>query len=271
MSVTSSLERLRARLRRLSAARHPLLAVMTRDEIYDRGRMMAPGGLLLASIVAEGLALRAGMRVLDLGCGRGQSSAFLASTFHVDVVSIDLWIRAEERRHAAESAGLASRIRCLEGDITRGLPAGLGQFDAVFALQSFHSFGARRGMVRYLASLLAAGGRVAIGQTCFREEPGELAGVFADTGGWRAEYGKYHAPPWWAERFRQSGAFDVERCEELLDGDVMWEDDLLYRGDRDGWTDEFLSRNAWLIRQILQSQIIPPTLTHFVLSARRQT
>ena len=49
--------------RQLSPERHPLLARLTRDDVYDRGRWMAPGGLLLAHQMAERLALAPGSTV----------------------------------------------------------------------------------------------------------------------------------------------------------------------------------------------------------------
>ncbi len=58
-------------------------------------------------------------------------------------------------------------------------------------------------------------------------------------------------------------------AQELPDGDVMWEDDLLYTGDRAEWSPEFLERSGWLIRQILSGRTSPPTLTHCLVVARR--
>lgn len=69
-----SAEEIQGSFRRLKPGRYPILRHMTRDEIYDGGNWMAPGGLLLASMIAERLSFRPGERVLDLGCGRGQSS-----------------------------------------------------------------------------------------------------------------------------------------------------------------------------------------------------
>lgn len=176
-------EEIQACFRRLEPERYPMLRHMTRDEIYDQGRWMAPGGLLLASMMGERLSLRPGERVLDLGCGRGQSSVFLASRFGVEVTALDLWVTAEERQQAACAASVGGLITAMQGDITRGLPAGAGKFDAIFCLQSFHCFGARAAMVRYLASLLRPGGRMCIAQGCFRQEPDPLPALFQETDG----------------------------------------------------------------------------------------
>ena len=36
------------------------------------------------------------MRVLDLGCGKGLTSIFIAKEFDVEVYAVDLWLSATE-------------------------------------------------------------------------------------------------------------------------------------------------------------------------------
>lgn len=255
--------------RRLSPERHVLLTRLTLDEVYDQGRWMAPGGLLLAHQMAEQLALAPGSTVIDLGCGRGQSSVFLATEYDVSVVSLDLWVSAEDRRRAAAAAGVADRITLLEGDIRRGLPRVCPPVDAIFCLQAFHTFGAHRALLRYLATLLRPGGRLCAAQGCFSAEPGEIGPPFTDTDGWDVRYDTYHSPAWWRSHVESSGAFIVETCEEVVDGDILWEDDVAYRGDRAGWSHDYLATSGWLMRHILHGRSSRPTLTHLLLAATR--
>ncbi len=46
-------ERIQIGYRRLNAERHPLLHQLSRDDIYDGGNGMAPGGLILAEMLAD--------------------------------------------------------------------------------------------------------------------------------------------------------------------------------------------------------------------------
>jgi SAM-dependent methyltransferase len=231
---------------------------------------MAPGGLLLAHQMAEQLALTRGSTVIDLGCGRGQSSVFLATEYEAPVVSIDLWVSAEDRRRAAAAAGVAGRITPLQGDIRRGLPVAAPLADAIFCMQAFHTFGAHSGLLRYLASLLKPGGRLCFAQGCFSEEPDGIGPPFTDTGGWDVRYETYHSPAWWRTHVESSGAFAVETCDEVPDGDILWEDDVLYRGDRAGWSEQYLARSGWLMRHILHGRSSRPALTHMMLVASRR-
>ncbi len=247
--------------------RHPRLMSMSWDEMHDYGRMMAPGGLLLAETMADHLEVCSGSRILDLGCGRGQTSVMLARRFGCHVISLDLWIGADERRRLVSDAGVTELVCCLQGDIGRGLPEGIRSLDAIFAMQSFHSFGGRPGILKYLHSLLREGGQIVIGQTCFSQEPADWPNIFKNSNGCHVEYGHYHSPAWWAELFAKDRLFDVSHCRELPDGDVFWEDHISYCGDQNSWSQKFIEDNSWLFRQVLHGRHGKPRLTHFVLSA----
>ena len=262
-------ETIEGSFRRLDTDRHPRLRFMSRDEMYDDGRIMAPGGLYLASIMADALNLKPGARVLDLGCGRAQSSIFLASQFGVTVASVDLWISAEERADAVERAGLTDRIQNYQADIRRGLPIATESFDAIFCMQAFHTFATNPKLIDYLATLLKPGGQFCIAQTCFDVEIDPLPTIFSQADGWHAQYNSYHSPGWWRNHVESRDGLDVCTCDELVDGDIYWEDDVLYHGDRDGWTPEFLARFSWLFAHILHGRLAQPRLTHFLLLASR--
>ena len=80
------------------------------------------------------------MRVLDLGCGRGLTSAYLADTFGVQVFALDLWIPATENYLRFRELGLDSRIIPLHGDAWN-MPFAEEYFDAVVSIDSYHYFG----------------------------------------------------------------------------------------------------------------------------------
>lgn len=54
--------------------------------------MLAPNAMWLIEILCEKMDLKPGMRVLDMGCGKGLTSIFLAKEFGVTVFANDLWI-----------------------------------------------------------------------------------------------------------------------------------------------------------------------------------
>jgi predicted O-methyltransferase YrrM len=73
-------------------------------------------------------------RVLDLGCGLGYSSLWLADAAgrNGDVIAIDNDPdHIDEARRLAERAGLGARIRYVVGNVAEVLPTLSGPFDAV--------------------------------------------------------------------------------------------------------------------------------------------
>ena len=241
------------------------------DEVYGHGDNGAPGGLYLASRIARSLNLRRGDRVLDLACGKGDSSIFLARHFGVSVVCFDLWTSATYLSRKFEAAGLGNTVLPLDLDATQELPFPDDYFHAFFCMQALHSFGTDPGVVRRLLRHLQPGGRFGIGGTCFDQEPGDpLPQVFQESSGWDAEYGNYHSPQWWRVLFEETRLVDVLRCEELSDGPAMWEDDVLYNGENAGWTTEWFEKSKWLIDQLVFGREHRPGLTHYVATVQKK-
>src|ERR1044071_1517977 len=82
----------------------------TYDPIWVIENEMGPNVLWLTEFLCEAMALRSGMRVLDLGCGKALSSIFLAREFGMQVWATDLWIPATENAKRIREAGLEDRI-----------------------------------------------------------------------------------------------------------------------------------------------------------------
>jgi hypothetical protein len=74
-------------------AQYPELQEYSREECYQD--FFGGGGLYLATHMARTMQLNANDIVLDLGCGRGSASLFLAKRYGVRVIALDLWTSAE--------------------------------------------------------------------------------------------------------------------------------------------------------------------------------
>ncbi len=242
------------------------------EAIYGHGDNMAPGGLYLAERMTRAAKLEPGDLVLDVGCGKGDSSLFLARHFGVRVICFDLWTSSSLLSAKIEGQGYGSQILSLDLDATQSLPFPDGHFDAIFCMQALHSFGGDLGVLRSLLRHLKPGGRFHVGGTCFNQECGErgLPAIYSQTDGWNAEYAKYHSPSWWRELFLATGMVEVLECSELDDGLVMWEDEILHHGERAGWSPEWNRNAKWLVDQVLFSRDHMPSLTHFVASFEKK-
>ena len=127
--------------------------------------------------------------MLDIGCGRGDSSIFLAKHFRVIVVCFDLWISSKFLSRKVASDGYRNAVFPLDLDGGQDLPFADDYFDAMFCMQALHSFGGDANVLRRLLRHLKPGGRFVVGGTCFNEEPhgGQLPDIFSETGSWNAD------------------------------------------------------------------------------------
>jgi SAM-dependent methyltransferase len=256
----------------LDASNYPEVAEYSWDEIYGGGDNMAPGGLYLAAVMARSMNLKKGDIVLDIGCGRGESSIFLAEHFGVKVVSLDPWVSSTYLSRKFQRRGLRGTVFPVDLDASQPLPFPDDYFDALFCMQALHSFGTTADALRSLLRHLKPGGRFVVGGTCFKEEPpdGQLPEIFSHTDGWNAEYENYHSPSWWKAVFEETRLVNVVGCNELEEGLIMWEDDVIYHGERAGWTDDWYSKSKWLIDQLIYSRDHRPYLTHYTATVQKK-
>ncbi|MBN1934931.1 MAG: methyltransferase domain-containing protein [Anaerolineae bacterium] len=237
-----TLEQIEPTLRSPNRADYPELDGYTAEQIYRDS--LGPGSLYLTARMARTMHLRPGDIVLDLGCGCGETSIYLAKRFDVQVVAVDLWTPATDLNDKFTTRGYRDRITPLHLDATNELPFADGYFDAIFCMNSFSFYG---GSVEFLAHLLKhlkAGGEFCVGSEGFNAEfmPEERANppapfAWQHPGGfsiWEDDFSKQHSPEWWKDLFEKSGLLRVTDCFELPDADILFEDTFLHdieRGD----------------------------------------
>jgi SAM-dependent methyltransferase len=257
--------------RRLDRRDYPEVDDYTWEEIYGHGDNMAPGGLYLAARMTRSVQLKPGDLVLDIACGKGDASLFLAEHFGASVVCFDLWTPSSVLGRKIDERGYRTQVIPLDLDAAKKLPFPEDYFDVMFCMQALHSFGTDVAVLRRLLKHLKTGGRLLVGGTCFNQEASEegLPEIYSKTDGWDAEYSKYHSPSWWEALFLETGMVDVIECSELEDGLLMWEDEILHHGQRAGWTGEWYQKAKWLIDQLLYSRDHAPNLTHYVATLKR--
>ena len=130
------------------------------------------GKFIVWEHILDGLALRGGERVLDLGCGRGAVLNAIARRLTTGrATGLDLWVTRDQSGNAidvtrknAELEGVADRVDVRTGDMRgTGLPD--GSFDVVVSSLAIHNLRSKADRVQVIAEVmrvLASGGRVAI-------------------------------------------------------------------------------------------------------------
>jgi len=257
-------------------AQYPELQGYSRDEIYED--FFGGGGLYLAAHMLRTLHLKPNDHVLDLGCGKGASSIFMARHYGVNVTALDLWTSAEFLEQKFSAHGFADHITAIQMDATQPLPFVENQFDAIFCMNSFNFYGGSVDFITDLLKHLKPGGQICIGSEVLSSEftseqmknppqvyafklppPNEHVDVF------EGDFKKQHTPNWWRNLFKSSGLLQVEHCHELEDADAIYEE--LVRYEHENNIDPFDVQIC--LDQIEWGYSHEPCKTLFVLTANR--
>ncbi len=193
------------------------------DPSFMKENMMGPNCVKLLESICENMALRPGMRVLDLGCGKGLTSIFLAKEFGVTVYATDLWIPATENYRRFKALGLEGIIIPIHAD-ARELPYAEEYFDAVTCIDAYLYFGTEDGyMDKCLAPLIKPGGEIALGIPGVKTD---LAGVPSEIAPYVSaeDFGTFRSTMWWKNNLEACSQFRLERLWEFEGFDEAWSD-----------------------------------------------
>ncbi|PBK59727.1 S-adenosyl-L-methionine-dependent methyltransferase [Armillaria solidipes] len=115
------------------------------------------------------LNLRPGMRVLEVGCGRGTAVVELANFANVSVVGIDKEASLiEAASRSAQVAGVSNRTSFVIGDIASLMHQfATGSFDAIYSIESLKGFSTFQEIYDQFGSLLKNGGTLAVYEWCW--------------------------------------------------------------------------------------------------------
>lgn len=194
------------------------------DNSFIMENMMGPNSMKLLEELTTSVQLEKGMRVLDLGCGKGLTSVFLAKEFGVQVFATDLWITATENYQRFQAMGVGPEIIPIHADALN-MPYADEFFDAVVSVDAYHYFGRdAQYMDKKLAPLLKKGGMIALAFPGLKEElkqgfPHEMALS------WTAEdIAEWHTCEWWKALLEQSNEVTIQAVSEMEGFDECWND-----------------------------------------------
>jgi cyclopropane fatty-acyl-phospholipid synthase-like methyltransferase len=159
-----------------SAYSHPAARFLLGDSLH-------PGGLTLTEEIAAHLNLTPDSRVLDVGCGPGATSLFLAKKYGASVTGVTLEeAGAEELESRAREQGLDTRIDVITGDIA-SVELSQTRFDAAIAECVVSIFDDKPAVLQRVFDAMRPGGQLTISDVIVEGElPPHLQNVFAVAG-----------------------------------------------------------------------------------------
>lgn len=198
------------------------------DPEWMMEHQMGPNAVWLAEWLTEGMDLREGSRVLDLGCGKALTSIFLAREFGVQVWAADLWIGPDHNWRRAVEAGVGSRVFPLRAE-AHSLPFAEGFFDAVVSIDAYQYFGTDELYLGYLSRFLRPGATIGVVVPALMREIEEVpAHLLAPQANgkvfWEDECWSFKTAAWWERLWKRSGKVAGVRADTLSDGWRHWRD-----------------------------------------------
>ncbi len=194
------------------------------DNDFVKANMMGPNSMIILENLLENVTLTDNMRVLDLGCGKGLTSIFLAKEYGVQVFAVDLWIPAGENYKRFKKMGLENQIIPIHADAMQ-LPFAEDYFDAVISVDAYHYFGSNETYFdKYLSKMLKKDALIAIGIPGMKYEihnciPDEMEPY------WNEEALRtWNSCDWWEILLSKSASFKIKKIQEMACFDEAWQD-----------------------------------------------
>ncbi|MCL1993165.1 MAG: methyltransferase domain-containing protein [Spirochaetes bacterium] len=191
------------------------------DQKWIEENWMGPNPLQLLEELCGNMELSPGMKVLDMGCGKGLTSVFLAKEFGVTVFANDLWIDPAENLKRFEAAGVAGSVFPLRAE-AHALPYANGFFDAAISIDSYHYYGADEMYFPCTFSkLVKPGGQFGIVSPGLTREyengcPPALEAF------WSGEMFSLHSAAWWRNLWEKTKIAKITACYNIPEPKKLW-------------------------------------------------
>ena len=195
------------------------------DPVWIFNNEGGPHPLWLAEYLSLSFDFKPGMRVLDLACGRGITSAFLAREFGVQVYAVDFdewegFCTPELRWENAAKNGVEDLVIPIKAD-ARALPFAYSFFDAVFCVNSFYYFGLEDSFLEYILKFLRPNGKIGMIINGYMKEitdgvPAHILDFLGDEELWT-----WKSLPWYRNHWEKTGLVTIDTANVMPDGNDL--------------------------------------------------
>jgi SAM-dependent methyltransferase len=195
------------------------------DPLCVLNNSMGPHPLWLTEYTVQSLDLKPGMRVLDLGCGKGMTSVFLAREFGVQVYAVDFdewgeWTSTDVRWQNAREHGVHDLVIPIKAD-ARNLPFAKGFFDAIICVDAYIYFGQDEAYLENILKFLRPGGQISMIVPGYARDvtdgiPNYIKDFLGD------ELWTWQTLSWWKSLWEKDGLVSIDAADTLPNGCALW-------------------------------------------------
>jgi len=189
--------------------------------------MWGPNAIRQSEELASHFTITKDMRILDLGCGMGLSSLYLAQEYGAEVFATDLFADPTNNYERFKSLDIADKIIPMIMDAAQPLPFAKNYFDVIFSVGAYNVFGDNEEMLPKLALYVKKGGYIAVAFPGLKYEfgnnvPPEMQLFWAVP-----EVAKtVRGIEWWRDLFGRAKGVEIISISEMACHDIAWEEYL---------------------------------------------
>ncbi|MBP2856946.1 methyltransferase domain-containing protein [Dickeya oryzae] len=193
------------------------------DSAFLLDTMMGPNAMRITEEMAAQLPITPGMRILDLGCGKGISSILLAKKYDVTVFAADLWITPTENARRFASQGVDSHIIPLLLDVTKEIPFAQEYFDMIISVDAWQYFGSNDSMLPKMLPFVKPNGLIAVAVPGFIQDysEGNLPEVVKPF--WTPDW-YFYSCHWWRTLWEKEPGIAILQLREMDSCQQAWDD-----------------------------------------------
>lgn len=186
--------------------------------------LMGPSSLILINELVKHLNINSSMRILDLGCGTGLTSIYLAKQYSAQVIASDLWISPTDNAIRFAQLEVDHLVTPIYAEAHQ-LPYAHHYFDLIIAIDSYHYFGhSEHYLEDHLIKHLKPGGTLAIvvpglQEHCNNVPPQPLLTYWS-------EDMHFYSPSWWKKHWLKCNSLKQESIQafELNSHQAAWKE-----------------------------------------------
>lgn len=191
---------------------------------FLKSNLMGPNAVTLIDELVKDINIQPSMRILDLGCGKGLTSIYLADKFRANIFATDLWIPASENHQRFRKFGLDKYITPIHAEAHK-LPYADEFFDIAVSIDSYHYYGRDETyMDTCLAPLIKKGGLIALAIPGLKYElhdniPSEMLLSWG-----KDDLDTIQSYDWWKKTLAKSKLIEVISITEMNCFEESWND-----------------------------------------------
>ena len=189
--------------------------------------MWGPNAIRQAEELASHFKITKDMKILDLGCGLGLSSLYLAQEYGAKVFATDLYADPTENYERFKSLGLADKIVPMVIDATQPMPFAKHYFDVIFSVGAYNVFGDNEEMLPKLVPYVKKSGYIAVSFPGLKYEFGENVPAEMQPFWDVPEVAKtVRGIEWWKDLWSKAEGIDILNISEQACHDIAWKEYL---------------------------------------------